>query len=164
MRKNHAALTIGEGLDLAQRLENPQHAKLASCMCDECEDDRKVRGCENPHTCTTAAASRLGQILPKWIPKPGEDKGTAPETPDEETMLGGRFLPPSIITNLSQGLRAMTYRDDKPKVRTNLPVRKRAITAPIPESLVICIAGAVHTPQRRKPAAVAGLSFETEND
>ncbi|KAJ7342328.1 hypothetical protein DFH08DRAFT_632051, partial [Mycena albidolilacea] len=68
MRKNHAALTIGDGLSLAQRLKNPIHAKLASCVCDECEDDREVRGCQNPHACATAAASRLGQILPRWIP------------------------------------------------------------------------------------------------
>ncbi|KAJ7314481.1 hypothetical protein DFH08DRAFT_616261, partial [Mycena albidolilacea] len=68
MRKNHAVMTIGDGLDLAQRLKNSKHAKLASCVCDECEDDREVQGCQNPHACATAAASRLGQILPKWIP------------------------------------------------------------------------------------------------
>ncbi|KAJ7926107.1 hypothetical protein B0H13DRAFT_2313912 [Mycena leptocephala] len=44
LRSNHAALKVGDGLDLAQRLENPLHSP--------------------------AATSRLGQIFPKWIPKP----------------------------------------------------------------------------------------------
>ncbi|KAJ7342329.1 hypothetical protein DFH08DRAFT_703693 [Mycena albidolilacea] len=57
----------------------------------------------------------------------------------------------------------MTYREDDPIVRKNPPVRRREITAPIPESVVIYIAGAVHTPRRKRPTAAAGLSFETEN-
>ncbi|KAJ7339888.1 hypothetical protein DFH08DRAFT_704917 [Mycena albidolilacea] len=57
----------------------------------------------------------------------------------------------------------MTYREDEPIVRKNPPVRRREITAPIPESVVIYIAGAVHTPQRRRPTAAVGLSFEIEN-
>ncbi|KAJ7314480.1 hypothetical protein DFH08DRAFT_716566 [Mycena albidolilacea] len=35
---------------------------------------------------------------------------------------------------------------------------------PIPESLVIYIAGALHTPQRTRPTATVGLSFETESN
>jgi ribonuclease HI len=58
----------------------------------------------------------------------------------------------------------MTCREDEPKVRTNPPVRRRAIGAPIPESVIIYIAGAVHTLQRRKPTAAAGLYFEAEGD
>ncbi|KAJ7610022.1 hypothetical protein DFH06DRAFT_928998, partial [Mycena polygramma] len=68
MRRRHAAQTIGDGLDLAQRLDDPLHVPRASCMCDECENDRVIRGCGNPHACATSAASRLRQILPKWIP------------------------------------------------------------------------------------------------
>ncbi|KAJ7346100.1 hypothetical protein DFH08DRAFT_636344, partial [Mycena albidolilacea] len=68
MRRKHAALTIGDGLDLTQRLANPLHTSQALCMCNECNDDRSARGCENPHACAISAASRMGQILPNWIP------------------------------------------------------------------------------------------------
>ncbi|KAJ6560671.1 hypothetical protein B0H10DRAFT_1726631, partial [Mycena sp. CBHHK59/15] len=68
LRRNHAALTIGEGMDMAQRLCNPLHAKRATCVCDECEVDRDTHGCENPHACATKAASCLGQIRLRWIP------------------------------------------------------------------------------------------------
>ncbi|KAJ7690493.1 hypothetical protein B0H17DRAFT_935994, partial [Mycena rosella] len=66
LRVNHAALTVGDGMDLAQRLQDPLHAKRASCVCNSCEDDREIRGCRDPHACVAKAASRLGQILPKW--------------------------------------------------------------------------------------------------
>ncbi|KAJ6572628.1 hypothetical protein B0H10DRAFT_1669573, partial [Mycena sp. CBHHK59/15] len=68
LRRNHAGLTVGDGMDLTQRLDDPMHEANTSCDCDACEEDRTVRGCENPHACIKAAASRLGQILPKWIP------------------------------------------------------------------------------------------------
>ncbi|KAJ7323369.1 hypothetical protein DFH08DRAFT_623998, partial [Mycena albidolilacea] len=68
MRGRHTAQTVGSGLDLAQRLDDPSHVDRASCVCDSCEDDRSTRGCENTHACATAAASRIRQIHPKWIP------------------------------------------------------------------------------------------------
>ncbi|KAJ7746468.1 hypothetical protein DFH07DRAFT_748458 [Mycena maculata] len=45
LRKNHATMTVGEGLDLIQRLEDPLHLKQASCECNACEEDRTLRGC-----------------------------------------------------------------------------------------------------------------------
>jgi hypothetical protein len=48
LRKKHAIQNIGDGLDLAQRLEDPLHYKRASCICNDCNDDRTIRGCENP--------------------------------------------------------------------------------------------------------------------
>ncbi|KAJ7757382.1 hypothetical protein DFH07DRAFT_691617, partial [Mycena maculata] len=68
LRKNHTILTIGDGMDLAQRLEDPLHEDWALCECTACEEDRSVRGCDDPHQCAKAAASRLRRILPKWVP------------------------------------------------------------------------------------------------
>ncbi|KAJ6613689.1 hypothetical protein B0H10DRAFT_1805052, partial [Mycena sp. CBHHK59/15] len=79
LRNNHAKMTIGDGLDLARRLDDPQHDAHASCECDACEEDRTIRRCENPHACAKAAASRLGQILPKWIPKPDGVEESEPD-------------------------------------------------------------------------------------
>ncbi|KAJ6621977.1 hypothetical protein B0H10DRAFT_2345561 [Mycena sp. CBHHK59/15] len=59
LRNNHAKMTIGDGLDVAQRLDDPQHDVHASCECDACEEDRTIQGCENPHACVKAAA--MGQ-------------------------------------------------------------------------------------------------------
>ncbi|KAJ7315202.1 hypothetical protein DFH08DRAFT_620871, partial [Mycena albidolilacea] len=127
MRRKHAALTIGDGLELTQRLDNPLHTSQVSCMCDKCNDDRSARGCENPHACAIAAASRIGQILPKWIPKQGETVGPSPTTmPQSQEDDTGLFVPPENITRLAQGLRVMTLRDSEPKERPNPPARRRA--------------------------------------
>ncbi|KAJ6630373.1 hypothetical protein B0H10DRAFT_1632634, partial [Mycena sp. CBHHK59/15] len=68
LRHNHTALTVGKGLDIAQRLGDPLHANRATCMCDECNDDRNIRGCKDPHACTSKAATRLKEINPGWVP------------------------------------------------------------------------------------------------
>ncbi|KAJ6628309.1 hypothetical protein B0H10DRAFT_1778225 [Mycena sp. CBHHK59/15] len=68
LREKHATLTVGNGMKMAQRLEDPLHENNALCECESCEDDRKARGCKDPNACVKAAASRLKQILPKWVP------------------------------------------------------------------------------------------------
>ncbi|KAJ6614056.1 hypothetical protein B0H10DRAFT_1950974 [Mycena sp. CBHHK59/15] len=141
---------------MAQRLCNPLHAKRATCVCDECEVDRDTHGCENPHACATKAASRLGQIRLRWIPKPGDTERHEAEPMDgEETS--GRFLPPDAITNLAQGLRAMTHRVGEPLERPEPPIRRRVRMTPIPEEITIYIAGTIHTPLSKKVTAAAGI-------
>ncbi|KAJ7196055.1 hypothetical protein GGX14DRAFT_376394, partial [Mycena pura] len=70
LRTNHAVLTIGDGINMAARLENPLHASRAAgaCVCDECDADREDHGCEDPLACATKASSRLRQIHPRWVP------------------------------------------------------------------------------------------------
>ncbi|KAJ7662875.1 hypothetical protein B0H17DRAFT_900455, partial [Mycena rosella] len=68
LRKNHGVITTGDGIDMTRRLDDPLHEENDSCACDACEEDRTGRGCKNPHACAKAAASRLRQLLPKWIP------------------------------------------------------------------------------------------------
>ncbi|KAJ7192700.1 hypothetical protein GGX14DRAFT_379813, partial [Mycena pura] len=70
LRANHAALTIGDGLNITLRLQDPLHSRQATCICDECEEDQTNHGCLDPHTCATKAASRLKQIHPRWVPQP----------------------------------------------------------------------------------------------
>ncbi|KAJ7207791.1 hypothetical protein C8J57DRAFT_1099099, partial [Mycena rebaudengoi] len=43
LRRNHAVLTIGDGLDIIQHLEDPLHSRGASCECDACDD-----ACDDP--------------------------------------------------------------------------------------------------------------------
>ncbi|KAJ6582753.1 hypothetical protein B0H10DRAFT_1764439, partial [Mycena sp. CBHHK59/15] len=71
LRNNHARMTIGDGLDLIQRMDDPMHDNHNLCECKACEEDRMTRGCDNPHACIKAAKARIGQILPKWIPTDG---------------------------------------------------------------------------------------------
>ncbi len=117
LRSNHATLTVGNGLDVAQRLVDPLHSNRASCMCDDCDDDRTIRGCENPHACAAKAISRMGQIHPKWIPKPGDaaERVTVEHVDRNENSV--LFEPPIAIERLSQGMRAMTLRTGEPGVR-----------------------------------------------
>ncbi|KAJ7226574.1 hypothetical protein C8J57DRAFT_1034506, partial [Mycena rebaudengoi] len=66
--ERHATLTVGDSLNLAQHLNDPLYSPRSTCEFDDCDNDRTLGGCENPHACVAAAATRLGQILPKWIP------------------------------------------------------------------------------------------------
>ncbi|KAJ7203280.1 hypothetical protein GGX14DRAFT_312277, partial [Mycena pura] len=68
LRANHAAMTIGDGLNMTLRLQDPLHSNHATCLCDACEADRTSCGCSDPRTCAAKAASRLEQILPRWVP------------------------------------------------------------------------------------------------
>jgi hypothetical protein len=164
LRKKHAILNIGDGLDLAQRLEDPLHYKRASCMCNDCDDDRTIRGCENPHACAAAAASRLGQILPKLIPKPSEPEEPIPTaaTMDREDNTAF-FRPSKSITEIAQGLRVMTLRGGEPKERPNMPVRRRAAVTPAPAATEVYIAGVVHAPSSKTACAAAGVFIKDED-
>ncbi|KAJ7693070.1 hypothetical protein B0H17DRAFT_933441, partial [Mycena rosella] len=68
LRGKHDALTVGAGLDIAQRLTNPLHSNRATRVCDDCDADRTLRGCADPHACAKKAASRLRQLQVQWIP------------------------------------------------------------------------------------------------
>jgi ribonuclease HI len=166
LRNNHTGMTIGDGLDLVKRLDDPMHDDHNPCECVACEEDRMARGCDNPHACIKAAKSRLGQILPKWIPADGEAEETNPEeipaSPGEDD---GLFQPPKSITSLAQGLRVMTRRTGKPVEREDPPVRcRRAAAEPIPEATEIYIAGVVHAPSSRQASAAAGIFLNIEDD
>ncbi|KAJ7098414.1 hypothetical protein C8R44DRAFT_529502, partial [Mycena epipterygia] len=67
LRRHHTALTVGDSVELTERLQSTMHETHARCKCEDCEEDR-TQGCTNPHACATAAAARLRQILPKWVP------------------------------------------------------------------------------------------------
>ncbi|KAJ7716051.1 hypothetical protein DFH07DRAFT_762565, partial [Mycena maculata] len=166
LRKNHASITIGNGMDLAKRLEDPLHEGKASCDCVACEEDRTTRGCNDPHACVRSAASRLRQILPKWIPTPDEEgrqiPGTFQTAKEEET---GLFKPPNGISTISQDLRAMTLRIDEPKERTATPVqRRRAVARPIPTKMEIHISGVTHAPSSNRARTAAGVFVKSDDE
>jgi hypothetical protein len=164
LRKNHDVLTVSDGMNLAQRLEDPLHYKRASCECDACEEDKETRGCENPQACVMAAAARLTQILSKWIPETsGVEAPVLEATPATQEGRTGQFVPPENITTLAQGLRVMTRRKGEPKERIDPLVRRRAAVEPAPTAVEIHIAGIVHAPSSRKARAAAGIFFKTDD-
>ncbi|KAJ7269103.1 hypothetical protein C8J57DRAFT_952995, partial [Mycena rebaudengoi] len=160
LRQNHAVFTVGDGLEMIRRRDDPLHYDRASCECDACDDDKEIRGCENPHACIAAAASRLGQILPGWIPSEQEAEPLLQEATNETREEDrGYFEPPMEITMLAQGLRVMTLRPDEPKERIDRPVRRRAQVNPIIAAVEVYIAGAVHAPSSKRASAAAGIFF-----
>ncbi|KAJ7759420.1 hypothetical protein DFH07DRAFT_741115, partial [Mycena maculata] len=158
LRKKHAVKKVRDALDMIRRLDDPQHTRSEVCGCNACDVDRTVRRCLNPHACVAAAAARLKQIRPKWIPNTNEAPEPTPTTAD--TTEEGDFKPPAGITTLAQGLRAMTRRTDEPKERENPPVRWRAETIPPPAEVEIFIAGVVHAPVSQTACAAAGIFIE----
>ncbi|KAJ7192374.1 hypothetical protein GGX14DRAFT_380194 [Mycena pura] len=158
LRTNHAALTIGDGLELAVRLENPAHLTQTLCECAECDNDRVRHGCEDPHACAAKAASRLKQIHPRWIPGPSDqDRELEPAGLDDDNEI---FVPPGKITSLAQGLRVMTNRGGEPAERPAPRPRRRAQELPRVQHSVVYVAGVVHTPPGEMSTAAAAFSLE----
>jgi ribonuclease HI len=58
----------------------------------------------------------------------------------------------------------MTYRNSEPKEHFNPPTRRRAVAPPVPEATTIYVAGATHTPLRKRASAAIGLFIETEDN
>ncbi|KAI0355196.1 RnaseH-domain-containing protein [Trametes cingulata] len=48
--------------------EDGTHKPHASCPCYECDADRRVRCCDNPHRCATAAHRAISKLHVKWNP------------------------------------------------------------------------------------------------
>ncbi|KAJ7773687.1 hypothetical protein DFH07DRAFT_767627 [Mycena maculata] len=166
LRGKHVVLKVGDGMDLAQRLQDPTHEDIDSCECEACDRDRTVLGCENPHVCAKAVAARLNQILPSWIP--GSGNNVRPNAAEEPRTIGDDteyLLPTKSISNLAQGLRVLTHRAGEPNERPDTPARRRR-RADAPETAVtkVYIAGAVHAPPRQKAAAASGIYIGAENN
>ncbi len=69
LQTRHAAMTVGDFLDLANTLDNPTHVPSARCGCPECSRIRTDVDCENPHLCSTRARDMLKTLPDKWNPK-----------------------------------------------------------------------------------------------
>ncbi|KAJ6468893.1 hypothetical protein C8R45DRAFT_837708, partial [Mycena sanguinolenta] len=112
LRGTHRALSVGEGVVVASRLEDPLHSKSATCPCDACDADRD-KECGNPSACAESADSRLKQLLLEWDPRRSGDpaqhhlEGAGENRPPDEEGEAV-FYAPDGPTHLSQGLRILT--------------------------------------------------------
>lgn len=71
LREKHGVLTVGECAAVAERLSRrgatgSPHTPKRTCMCYECERDRTVKGCDDPHRCAGMAAKLLQKLTPLW--------------------------------------------------------------------------------------------------
>ncbi|KAJ7645320.1 hypothetical protein B0H17DRAFT_847069, partial [Mycena rosella] len=69
LRDNHGVHTTGEGMAILERLSDPAHKRSPVCRCLACDEDRRVRSCNNPIACIQALERRLADLLPKWNPR-----------------------------------------------------------------------------------------------
>ncbi|KAG2029995.1 hypothetical protein BDR03DRAFT_815206, partial [Suillus americanus] len=90
------------------------HQKQDTCLCNDCVEDQ-LKGCRNPHKCTTTAESILCNLLPKYNPysSPRKDDLTlthrrlgknahARKQPRQEATFNPSI---TIKNNLSDGFR-----------------------------------------------------------
>ncbi|KAJ7102969.1 hypothetical protein C8R43DRAFT_832235, partial [Mycena crocata] len=68
LRGNHNVHSVGDGMKLLHRLQDPAHRPDKLCVCDDCYDDKRIRGCKDPHSCAMTVVMRLDQIIPDWDP------------------------------------------------------------------------------------------------
>ncbi|KAJ7769381.1 hypothetical protein B0H16DRAFT_1239275, partial [Mycena metata] len=104
LRENHGVIHVHEGMEVLSRLQDSTHKKSKHCRCVACNGDRRSRGCENPHACTTAVEKTLSRLLPKWDPRGGAKEAT----PEPPTTPGNSFRHPPQITSLADGFRVLT--------------------------------------------------------
>lgn len=71
LRQNHGVDTVEETLRVADRTtrRRSEHRMGRDCKCRECEEDRRVRGCDNPSRCAEAARKMLAALNPLWKPE-----------------------------------------------------------------------------------------------
>ncbi len=73
LRTTHNVRTVLDARRVASRL-NPgglgaqKHGKGPKCKCHDCDEDRRVRGCDNPSRCAAAAQNMLDNLHPIWKP------------------------------------------------------------------------------------------------
>ncbi|KAJ7483378.1 hypothetical protein FB451DRAFT_954140, partial [Mycena latifolia] len=68
LRENHGVQLVRDSLKILERLRDAAHRRSPTCRCLACDEDRRVRGCDNPNACVQAVERRLSSILPKWDP------------------------------------------------------------------------------------------------
>ncbi|KAI0353110.1 hypothetical protein OH77DRAFT_1358796, partial [Trametes cingulata] len=70
LRERHLVSTTAQCAKVAARLKSAAygHVARANCGCADCDSDRRVRCCNNPHRCATAALKLVDRLRPKWHP------------------------------------------------------------------------------------------------
>ncbi|KAJ6524025.1 hypothetical protein B0H19DRAFT_972426, partial [Mycena capillaripes] len=119
LRKNHRVYTVGEGLVVMARLDDPAHDTDRNCVCEACYDDRVKNKCKNPHSCATTVRMRLDQLLPEWDPRTPEVDH--PSDSDEDESDSYTFKPPKGITSLTDGFRVFTNEPREPELEEAAP-------------------------------------------
>ncbi|KAI0355173.1 hypothetical protein OH77DRAFT_1480592, partial [Trametes cingulata] len=71
LRERHQVTTTAQCARVAARLAEGQrgHAERPNCGCYDCDRDRRVFCCENPHRCATAARKLISRLTAKWHPE-----------------------------------------------------------------------------------------------
>ncbi|KAJ7148891.1 hypothetical protein C8R46DRAFT_916607, partial [Mycena filopes] len=106
LRTNHRVFTVGEGMSVMARLDDPIHEAHKKCVCAACSDDRiETAHTANPHSCATAVQTRLGQLLPKWDPRIQDFQEEGNPLEVENTRI---FTEPEKISKLTDGFRVFT--------------------------------------------------------
>ncbi len=78
LRENHRVTTVSDAVRVADRLPRRTgqagvHRQNAACKCVACDEDRRLRGCDNPHRCAVAAQKLSQNLDPIWQDLPDEN-------------------------------------------------------------------------------------------
>ncbi|EIW64976.1 RNase H, partial [Trametes versicolor FP-101664 SS1] len=167
LRNNHQVRTVGQCRAVAGRLSDDESGHVArhTCGCADCDLDRNLHLCDNPHRCATAAARLLGRINAKWNPsRPANEDGlTLTQTRKDENNAARidhkRILfDPSISTGLptAESLRAFVPacdRDERPALRLPRPYQVSA------EDTEVYTDGSAHGNGSESARAGSGIWF-----
>ncbi|KAJ7912022.1 hypothetical protein B0H13DRAFT_1614009 [Mycena leptocephala] len=162
LRNNHNVRTTGEGMSVMARLQDNQHRLSPSCQCLACAEDRRVRGCNNPHSCARTVGSRLDHLLPKWDPRRLSNDDTYENT--EEHLDSTIFIAPKQIRTVSEGFRVLTKAGAR---ETTTPVvygPRQRNTLPSEIPVKIFISGTIIQNPEGIKSAGSGIWYGTNDD
>ncbi|KAJ6524577.1 hypothetical protein B0H19DRAFT_1340608 [Mycena capillaripes] len=144
-------------MDVLARLDSPSHYADPKCVCTECIGDRLENKCKNPHKCTVAAGTRMGQILPKWdAQRPDTLANEMRALPEGEV----RFMPPPEISTLLEGYRIFTKCHTPAAIAPMAPLAPPAAGA---ELINVAISGHVEHGGSAEARSGAGAWFSAED-
>ncbi|KAJ7589323.1 hypothetical protein C8J56DRAFT_888910 [Mycena floridula] len=117
---NHKVVLAKDAMQMASHLSNKEHKAERACRCNQCEEDRSIHNCRNPHECATLAMRKLNSLLKKWDPRiedtpdPEENMASNNNKLDGETFC---LRLPKSITELKHGFRVLTSYTDHDTVQ-----------------------------------------------
>ncbi|KAJ7115513.1 hypothetical protein C8R43DRAFT_835646, partial [Mycena crocata] len=158
LRENHGVIFIADGLAILNRTRDLTHKRSPACKCGECRNDRRQKGCNNPHACVLAVEHKLNQLLPKWDPREVLDPDEIASNKDP-----GTFCAPPPITAIADGFRVFTNTPAKPVDATPLE-RAREMASSQDTALTLYSGSATKRSGGGRMVTGAGLWLSRENE
>ncbi|KAJ3851382.1 hypothetical protein EV368DRAFT_17452, partial [Lentinula lateritia] len=158
LRTKHQTRTVGDALNMTNRLQHPDHEPTSSCQCTECTELREAYNCQHPHGCMNQALKLLNTLPEKWDPRSElpEDYQIKPVLTDT-TDSGVTPFNANITTTGSLANIFRIFTDQTVKPRNILPRLRPQLTPGECQKVIIATDGSCENNGERNVKAGVGV-------